>query len=59
MGRGPGEAMVETLLARREHWGITYITIPASGLAACEPVIARLQGDKPRRDIQSSSGPGP
>jgi probable F420-dependent oxidoreductase len=41
---GDTEEMVETLLARRERWGITYITIPASGLAACEPVIARLAG---------------
>jgi probable F420-dependent oxidoreductase len=41
---GDTEEMVETLLARRERWGISYITIPASGLAACEPVIARLSG---------------
>jgi probable F420-dependent oxidoreductase len=41
---GDTEELVESLLARRERWDISYITIPASGLAACEPVIARLAG---------------
>jgi probable F420-dependent oxidoreductase len=39
---GDVEQMVEALLARRERWGITYITISATDLVACEPVIARL-----------------
>ena len=39
---GGTEEMVETLLARRERWGISYVTVPAEGLATCEPVIARL-----------------
>jgi probable F420-dependent oxidoreductase len=39
---GDTEEMVETLLARRERWGISYVTVPAEGLATCEPVIARL-----------------
>ncbi len=39
---GDTEEMVETLLARRERWGISYITLQAADLAVCEPVIARL-----------------
>ena len=39
---GDTEEMVDTLLARRERWGISYITLPASALATLEPVIARL-----------------
>ncbi len=39
---GDTEEMVERLLARRERWGISYVTLPADDLAACEPVIARL-----------------
>jgi probable F420-dependent oxidoreductase len=41
---GDTEEMVETVLARRERWGISYVTLPAEGLATCEPVIARLAG---------------
>lgn len=41
---GDTEEMVETLLARRERWGISYLTLPAEDLAICAPVIARLAG---------------
>lgn len=41
---GDTEEMVETLRARRTRWGISYISLPAEGLATCEPVIARLAG---------------
>ena len=39
---GDTEQMVDALLARRERWGITDLTISADDLATCEPVIARL-----------------
>ena len=39
---GDTEEMVETLLARRERWGISYVTLPASALETLAPVIARL-----------------
>jgi probable F420-dependent oxidoreductase len=41
---GDTDEMVEALLARRERWGITYVTLPAERFAFCEPVIARLAG---------------
>jgi probable F420-dependent oxidoreductase len=41
---GDTEEMVEVLLARRERWGISYLTLPAEALAMCEPVMARLSG---------------
>jgi probable F420-dependent oxidoreductase len=41
---GDTEEMVESLLARRERWGISYICLPASALQVCAPVIARLAG---------------
>ncbi len=41
---GDPEEMVETLLARRERWGISYITLAAADLPVLEPVIARLTG---------------
>jgi hypothetical protein len=41
---GDAEEMIETLLARRERWGVSYVTLPAESLGACEPVIARLRG---------------
>ncbi len=34
--------MVETLLARRERWGISYLTVRAIDLDVLAPVIARL-----------------
>ena len=39
---GDTDEMVETLLARRERLGISYVTLPASALETLEPVIARL-----------------
>ncbi|MGH2417558.1 MAG: TIGR03621 family F420-dependent LLM class oxidoreductase [Candidatus Limnocylindria bacterium] len=41
---GDTEEMVETLLARRERLGVSYITFPSSALDILEPVIARLAG---------------
>lgn len=39
---GDTEEMVETLLARRERWGISYIILPTRALETLEPVISRL-----------------
>ena len=39
---GDTEEMVETLLARRARWGISYVTVMARDLEVLEPVIARL-----------------
>lgn len=39
---GDAEQMIETLLARRERWGISYVSLPATALEALAPVIARL-----------------
>jgi probable F420-dependent oxidoreductase len=39
---GDTEEMVDTLLARRDRWGISYVTLPASALDIMAPVIARL-----------------
>ena len=41
---GDTDQMVETLLARRERWGASYITLPEGALEVLEPVIARLSG---------------
>jgi probable F420-dependent oxidoreductase len=41
---GDTEEMVETLLARRERLGISYVTFPTDALDSLEPVIARLAG---------------
>ena len=41
---GGTEEMVEALIARRERWGISYLTIRAADLAVLAPVIARLAG---------------
>ena len=41
---GDTDEMVETLLARRERWGISYLTLNARDLDTLEPVIARLAG---------------
>ncbi|MGI8999217.1 MAG: TIGR03621 family F420-dependent LLM class oxidoreductase [Candidatus Limnocylindria bacterium] len=41
---GDTEKMVDTLLARRERWGISYVTLPATALEILAPVIARLAG---------------
>jgi probable F420-dependent oxidoreductase len=41
---GPIERIVDDLLARRERWGISYITIFETDLHAFAPVVARLAG---------------
>jgi probable F420-dependent oxidoreductase len=41
---GDTEEMVDTLLARREELGISYLTIGAADLPVVEPVIGRLAG---------------
>lgn len=41
---GDAAEMTETLLARRERWGISYLAIRAEHLPAMAPVIARLAG---------------
>lgn len=41
---GDADEMVETLMARRERWGISYVTIRAADLQVLAPVIARLAG---------------
>jgi probable F420-dependent oxidoreductase len=41
---GDTDEMVDTLLARRERWGASYITLPEGALDILEPVIARLAG---------------
>jgi probable F420-dependent oxidoreductase len=41
---GDASEMTETLLARRERWGISYLAIRAEHLPAMEPVIAHLAG---------------
>ena len=44
---GDREEMVETLLARRERLGISYVTLPSSTLEVLAPVVARLAGSAP------------
>ena len=39
---GDTDEIVETLLARRERWGFTYITIRSADIETLAPVIARL-----------------
>jgi len=39
---GDTDEMADTLLARRERWGISDITFPESALRVLEPVMARL-----------------
>jgi probable F420-dependent oxidoreductase len=41
---GEADQIAETLLARRERWGISYVVIGPDHLAAMRPVIARLHG---------------
>jgi probable F420-dependent oxidoreductase len=40
---GDTNEMVETLLARRARWGISYITFPGDALNVLAPVMARLR----------------
>ncbi|MEV6930390.1 TIGR03621 family F420-dependent LLM class oxidoreductase [Dactylosporangium sp. NPDC051485] len=41
---GSPERITEVLLARRERWGATRVTIPDTALDAMAPVVARLAG---------------
>jgi len=41
---GDAGEMAETLLARRERWGISYIALQPAHLETMRPVIARLSG---------------
>jgi probable F420-dependent oxidoreductase len=41
---GSVEQIAEDLLARRERWGISYLTISADSLDAFAPVVAELAG---------------
>lgn len=41
---GSVEAICETLLARRERWGLSNIVVPIRALESFAPVVARLAG---------------
>lgn len=41
---GDSERMADTLLARRERLGISYLTVGERGMARLAPVVARLAG---------------
>jgi hypothetical protein len=41
---GSVEEQVETLLARRARWGISYYVVFEPAMAAFAPVVARLAG---------------
>jgi probable F420-dependent oxidoreductase len=41
---GPTEALVDDLLARRERWGISYLTLGVEALETMAPVVSRLAG---------------
>lgn len=41
---GPVDAICDTLAARRERFGISYVTFGASAMEAAAPVVARLTG---------------
>ena len=41
---GPPEQVVDDLLARRERFGISYVTVPEPALDAFAPVVASLAG---------------
>lgn len=41
---GPTPALVETLLHRRERYGISYIVFDADDLKAIEPIVSQLAG---------------
>jgi probable F420-dependent oxidoreductase len=41
---GSSERVVELLLARRERWGASRVTIPATAVDAMAPIVARLGG---------------
>lgn len=41
---GPIEALVETVLERRERWGVNYLTVNATSMHELAPLIERLAG---------------
>lgn len=41
---GTADEMIDTLLARRERWGISYVVVQQEHLAAFAPVVAALSG---------------
>jgi probable F420-dependent oxidoreductase len=41
---GSPAQVTETLLARRERWGVSRVTIPDTALDAMAPIVARLAG---------------
>jgi alkanesulfonate monooxygenase SsuD/methylene tetrahydromethanopterin reductase-like flavin-dependent oxidoreductase (luciferase family) len=41
---GPVDAICDTLLRRREEYGINYVTVSDANLVAFAPVVARLAG---------------
>lgn len=41
---GSSEHVTEVLLARRERWGASRVTIPASAVRSMAPIVARLSG---------------
>ena len=41
---GSIEEMADTLRARRERWGISYITLQGPGALELEPLVATLAG---------------
>jgi hypothetical protein len=41
---GTVEQIAETLRARRERFGISYLTVAASSMTDFAPVVARLAG---------------
>ena len=41
---GDSEAMIDTLIERRERWGINYLAIKPAHMPVLAPVIARLSG---------------
>lgn len=41
---GTPEHVTETLLARRERWGASRVTVPATAVDTMAPIVARLSG---------------
>jgi hypothetical protein len=41
---GSTEQIADDLVARRERWGLSYITISLDALDAMAPVVAQLAG---------------
>ena len=36
--------MIESLLARRERWGMSYVGIPAESAEDIAPIVSKLTG---------------